>query len=891
MKYNDSAVPLTVTQQEKIKRYGDVKQYAMMYRYIADEIKAGHINIIGGTSSSQYYWFDQAARINAADTQSPASFFIRAATRYGLAIDGKPTTAAYIQGISDSIGKKVYQDLKDKRAIPPFSQQFNRDISSSTNEGGMTLGGWGGAFYFWHETYIDPKTRQQTTVGEYIRSNPVELKKFISVNSRAIADTVSQFSTNLMTDPAFSDALFAGIKNFNHSPESRAVGTHLLAATTLELKRRGFENLAQAFNEAVANLRLSVSSVINLSDTTYNNLITDLQTRFAQAEITTSPLIIDLDGGGIQTLGLNAGIHFDHDHNGFAQLSGWAGKGEALVVRDLNSDGKIDSGLELFGNHTTLKNGTKAANGFIALAEFDANNDGQIDTNEANSAKIQLWRDANTNGIVDAGELLNFVQGGIKSLGTRYAEQNTSDAQGNQHRQIGSVIKTDGSRSAMHDVWFKQDTARTVDKEMTIVNSAIATLPNIEGFGNVHSLHQAMAREKTGTLQTLVKKLVTSTPYHERQSLYEKILFHWTGADQYSQQSRGRYISDGRKLYVLEAFLGKAFIQSSGTNEGLSDPGPEAAKVIERAYAQLSQTINQQLTAQIFYKPLYDGLTLRWNKQTQSLEINADGLIQYLQKQYAIAPVSTQILLYEFAATLNTQGEFGKNILDVIKLKGDPDGQGLQRDLAFISHHVTYGTQKNDTLAGIRDHNNLISGDSGDDTLTAGNKNDILIGGQGNDTLYLGTGQNTVIYNLGDGKDTIHTKESDYKPNRTNNDILKLGTGITAAATQLVRGLGYNSNDLTLVFQDGGEVKLKDYFSHYHNLGTIQFADGTQWHTETVTNRLNTQNPARHARMASQAGQVDQLIHAMAAFAPPAAGETSVLPDHRVMTTSVLVAG
>ena len=138
MKHNDQAVPLTITQQAQIKRYGDAKQYAAMYRYIADEIKAGHIAVTGGVSSSQYYWFDQAARINAADTQSPASFFIRAATRYGLAANGKSTTAADIQKISNNIGAKVYKDIKDNKAMPPFSQQFNRDINTSTNEGGMT---------------------------------------------------------------------------------------------------------------------------------------------------------------------------------------------------------------------------------------------------------------------------------------------------------------------------------------------------------------------------------------------------------------------------------------------------------------------------------------------------------------------------------------------------------------------------------------------------------------------------------------------------------------------------------------------------------------------------------------------------------------------------------
>ena len=145
---NTQATPLSVSQQKQIESYGQAEQYAQMYRYIADEIKAGRIAVTGGAKSDQYYWFDQAARINNHDMTSPASYFIRAATKYGLAADGKPNDDQSIQKISNGIGKKVYRDIAKKEALPPFSQQFNADISAATGEGGMTIGGWGGAFYF-----------------------------------------------------------------------------------------------------------------------------------------------------------------------------------------------------------------------------------------------------------------------------------------------------------------------------------------------------------------------------------------------------------------------------------------------------------------------------------------------------------------------------------------------------------------------------------------------------------------------------------------------------------------------------------------------------------------------------------------------------------------------
>ena len=42
--------------------------------------------------------------------------------------------------------------------------------------------------------------------------------------------------------------------------------------------------------------------------------------------------------------------------------------------------------------------------------------------------------------------------------------------------------------------------ARTVDLNPVAVNDTIAALPELQGFGNVHSLHQAMALDAGGHL-------------------------------------------------------------------------------------------------------------------------------------------------------------------------------------------------------------------------------------------------------------------------------------------------------------------------------------------------------------------------------------------------------
>ena len=151
------------------------------------------------------------------------------------------------------------------------------------------------------------------------------------------------------------------------------------------------------------------------------------------------PLILDLDGGGISNNGIEpiAPILFDHDGDGLRNATGWVGAGEAIVVRDLNGNGTIDSGREIFGDNTLLtrgpKAGQRAADGFEALADLDSNNDGQFNAADAAFASVKLWKDANQNGISEAGELFTFAQLGVQGIkvsgkrgGTRRKLENIS---------------------------------------------------------------------------------------------------------------------------------------------------------------------------------------------------------------------------------------------------------------------------------------------------------------------------------------------------------------------------------------------------------------------------------------------------------------------------------
>lgn len=227
-----------------------------------------------------------------------------------------------------------------------------------------------------------------------------------------------------------------------------------------------------------------------------------LNRRFKDLERMASPLVLDLDGNGIQTLGLTGtGIHFDHDSNGFAEKTAWVGPNDGLLILDLNHNGKVDNGRELFGNHTLLANGKLAKNGFEALAQYDSNKDGRIDRRDPIWGRLRVWRDNNSNGITDAGEWLALEAANTSALLLGYRSSTMIDTNGNAHQELGFYQRADGKLASLTDVWFEKDTIRSRQLHLRPVDARTAALPNLPGIGIIPNLHQALMDPKNGPLR------------------------------------------------------------------------------------------------------------------------------------------------------------------------------------------------------------------------------------------------------------------------------------------------------------------------------------------------------------------------------------------------------
>ena len=160
------------------------------------------------------------------------------------------------------------------------------------------------------------------------------------------------------------------------------------------------------------------------------------------------PLVLDLDGDGIETSGQQAVTYFDHDANGFAELTGWVSGDDGFLALDRNRDGRINDGRELFGDHTVLASGAVAANGLQALSEWDlvangGNADGVINASDAVWANLRVWRDVDVDGFSDSGELFALSALGINAINLGFTATGAGDGLGNTQQRAGSFTRSE----------------------------------------------------------------------------------------------------------------------------------------------------------------------------------------------------------------------------------------------------------------------------------------------------------------------------------------------------------------------------------------------------------------------------------------------------------------
>jgi Ca2+-binding RTX toxin-like protein len=549
---------------------------------------------------------------------------------------------------------------------------------------------------------------------------------------------------------------------------------------------------------------------------------------YYQGMRTLSPLVLDLDGNGIDTVGSADGAYFDFDGDGMATRTGWVGSNDGLLVMDRNGNGRVDNGSELFGNNVLDSNGDYMANGFEAVAQQDSNGDGHLSADDQNWSKLQVWRDANGDGYTDAGELWSLAAANVADIGLDYRYYDGIYDNLNLHLQHGQYTLGTGGVREITDVWFKVDLAITINTDPTPLSAATAWAPNVEGLGWVPELRRALAGDLSGKLAALTQRFATEPDAAKRGVVLDALLGEWTGTADVVDGSRGVHFS-AKKISILERFMGEKYNQNSVDN----NPGVNSAEFLETSYTMLHERYNALFAAETFLKPYYEQITYTRDAVTHGLAADLLPVVGAFKAALTTDAGAGANALIEFARTLKhapvaasvNYAEFGAAFAD----QPGP----LRRALASaLEGFVATGGQ--DFMAGTRAAE-VLAGMGGVDVLRGGSGDDVIEGGAGDDVIDAGGGDDTLYFGRGDGLDTVTASDWDSRDTGKNTDTLRFLAGINPADVTLA----VNNSDLVIKLDGGPEgMVLSEWFKKQNRVDRIEFDNGVTWDLAFILDRV-----------------------------------------------------
>ena len=262
-----------------------------------------------------------------------------------------------------------------------------------------------------------------------------------------------------------------------------------------DIASKGFESLKNDYIDEIMNSEeLSYyPRVSEYKKNLYNNFTDNLEKSqpsghsLGGATINISiydPIALDLNNNGkIDTITLENGVFFDHNGDEIAFKSSWISAEDGVLARDINGDKEINSGAELFGNFTQLKNGELAKNGVEALKDLDSDDNGVFDESDKAFNEILVWQDYNSNGKAESGELKSLSEHGIKSINLKFSTDNTALDKDKKQILVGSFAINDRDEALASDIDFS---VNTVEREMA------ESAGLIKGTGFVRDLADAL---------------------------------------------------------------------------------------------------------------------------------------------------------------------------------------------------------------------------------------------------------------------------------------------------------------------------------------------------------------------------------------------------------------
>ena len=213
------------------------------------------------------------------------------------------------------------------------------------------------------------------------------------------------------------------------------------AAQTNGRSGGGVEYVQRRLHEEFEQTQFSAAGIVRTADGQEIEFHLDLEmTRFYREESQTSvlagnarrkdPLVVNFGGTAAQLAQQPAQrFRFDIDGDGQKEMLPLFASGSGYLAMDINHNGIIDSGKELFG--------PASGNGFTDLARLDDDDNGWIDEGDSAFRKLSVW----TPTAAGAGNLRSLADVGVGALGLAHVAS-PFGMRGDANQDLGLIKST-----------------------------------------------------------------------------------------------------------------------------------------------------------------------------------------------------------------------------------------------------------------------------------------------------------------------------------------------------------------------------------------------------------------------------------------------------------------
>jgi hypothetical protein len=257
--------------------------------------------------------------------------------------------------------------------------------------------------------------------------------------SQAIQSAYSTRSSLLSAAAGWAQGLAGAQPRSSASGSSGGGFEYNHSVTHYESQSTAFQ--AQASVTTSDGRQINIDLQLNLSREFMSQ--SNLTIQGGDQPVQVDPLVINF-GTGSASLSEQK-YAFDIDANGTLDQISFVGPGSGFLALDLNEDGVINDGSELFG--------PQSGNGFDDLAQYDADGNNWIDENDAIYDKLQIWSKDSSGKDV----LMALGQQGVGAIylgnvSTNFALKGAGNQTNGELQRTGIYLNENGSAGTIQHI-------------------------------------------------------------------------------------------------------------------------------------------------------------------------------------------------------------------------------------------------------------------------------------------------------------------------------------------------------------------------------------------------------------------------------------------------------